>query len=106
MEDESMEMIAFSIISNVGTAKSLTMEAIYAAQEGNYALAEEKLEESKQYFLTGHKAHAGLIQKEANGEKLNFSLILMHAEDQLNSAETISELAKQMIYMYKKINSK
>lgn len=106
MEEESMEMIAFSIISNVGNAKSLTMEAVYAAQEGNFDLAKEKLEESKKYFLQGHKAHAGLIQKEANGDKLDFSLILMHAEDQLISAETISELAKQMINMYKKINVK
>ncbi|MBU5592959.1 PTS lactose/cellobiose transporter subunit IIA [Clostridium sp. MSJ-4] len=106
MVDENMDMIAFSIISNVGNAKSLVMEAFYAAKEGDFNLAEEKLEESKQYFLEGHKVHASLIQKEANGEKVQVSLILMHAEDQLMSTETIAELVKEMIEMYKRFDTK
>jgi PTS system cellobiose-specific IIA component len=100
----NMDMICFQIISNVGTAKSLVMEAIYAARDGNYSLAEEKIEEAQRYFVEGHKIHSTLIQKEASGQKLHVSLILMHAEDQLMSAETISELVKEMIEMYKKIN--
>lgn len=102
--DLDMDMIGFQIISNVGTAKSLIMEALYAAKDGDYPLAEEKLAESKKYFVEGHKIHASLIQKEASGDKLQISLILMHAEDQLMSAETISELVQEMIEMYKKIN--
>lgn len=108
MADETVELdmdvIGFQIISNVGTAKSLVMEALYAARDGDYSLAEEKIAESKQYFVAGHKVHASLIQKEASGDKLQVSLILMHAEDQLMSAETISELVQEMIEMYKKIN--
>lgn len=99
-----MDVIGFTIISNVGTAKSLVMEALYAAKEGDYTLAEEKLAESKQYFIEGHKVHSTLIQKEASGDKLQVSLILMHAEDQLMSAETISELVKEMIAIYKRID--
>lgn len=102
MVNESIEMIAFQIISNVGTAKSIAMEALYAAKEGDFVLAEEKLTESKKYFVEGHKAHASLIQKEASGEKVEFSLIFMHAEDQLMSTETITELVKEMIEMYKR----
>jgi len=99
-----MDTIGFQIISNVGMAKSLVMEALYAAREGDYAAAEAKIEESRQYFLEGHKVHSSLIQKEASGEKLQISLILMHAEDQLMSAETISELVKEMIEIYKRMN--
>jgi PTS system cellobiose-specific IIA component len=102
-ENESIESIAFQIISNVGSAKSLVLEALYAAKEGNFQLAEKKLEESKKYFIEGHRVHTTLIQKEASGTKLDFSLIIMHAEDQLMSAETISELVKEMIDIYKKI---
>lgn len=47
MVDETLEMIAFQIISNVGSAKSIAMEALYAAKEGDFVLAEEKLVESK-----------------------------------------------------------
>lgn len=103
MQEKSTEEyeISFSIISNVGTAKSLVIEALYAAKEGKFELAQKKLDESKQYFTKGHKVHSSLIQKEASGESINFSLIFMHAEDQLMSAETISLLVEEMIEMYK-----
>ena len=39
---EGMELIAFEIISNVGTAKSLAVEALRDAREGKYEEAEEK----------------------------------------------------------------
>ncbi|MFX3625163.1 MAG: PTS lactose/cellobiose transporter subunit IIA [Ectobacillus sp.] len=100
---EGMELVAFNIISNVGTAKSLVMEALYAAREGRFEEAEEKLKESRQFLSEGHKAHAGLIQQEASGQKLEFSLIIMHAEDQMMSVETISDLVAEMIRMYKEI---
>ena len=46
------------------------------------------------------------IQKEAAGEKLEFSLIIMHAEDQLISAETIKDLAIEIIEMHEDLSSK
>ena len=94
--------LAFTIISNVGTAKSLVMEALYAAKEGDFESAEEKLEASKHFFVEGHKMHASLIQREATGKKLEFSLILMHAEDQIMSVDTITLLVKEMIELYRR----
>lgn len=96
-----MELIAFEIISNVGMAKSLSIEALREARAHNYIVAEDKLEEAKKFLLEGHHAHTTLIQREATGEKLDFSLILMHAEDQLISAETIRDLSEEIIAMHK-----
>lgn len=101
-----LELVAFEIISNVGMAKSLAIEAIREAREDNYEKAENKIAEAKDFLIQGHHAHAGLITKEANGEKLEFSLIIMHAEDQLISAETIKDLAIELIEMNKKISNK
>ena len=98
---EGIELIAFEIISNVGTAKSLVVEALRDARQGKFDEAEEKLEEASKYFVNGHHAHASLIQKEAAGDKVDFSLIIMHAEDQMMSAETIKLLVEEMIEMYK-----
>ncbi|MBU3107819.1 PTS lactose/cellobiose transporter subunit IIA [Clostridium gasigenes] len=98
---EGMELIAFEIISNVGMAKSLTIEALRDVRSGKYEEAEGKLAESLEYITSGHHAHTSLIQKEAAGEKTEFSLILMHAEDQMMSAEIIKSLAEEMIEMYK-----
>lgn len=99
---EGMELICFQIISAVGMARSSFIEAIEFAKT-DFEQAEAAMKEGDEYFLQGHHAHASLIQKEANNEKIDFSLILMHAEDQLMSAETFKILAQQFIDLYQSL---
>ena len=101
---EGLELISFNIISNVGTAKSMGMEALMKGKNGKIEEAENLLKEASTFMREGHKSHAELIQNEAKGNKQEFSLLLMHAEDQLMSAETILCLAKEMLYMQNEIN--
>lgn len=98
---EDMELLCFKIISSVGEAKSDYISAIEAAKNGDFEKAEELIKHGENVFINGHHAHANLIQKEAAGEKTEVSLLLMHAEDQLMSAETIKILATQIIDIYK-----
>ena len=96
-----LELIAVEIISNVGMAKSLAIEALRDVRNGKYEEGKLKLDEASEFLIKGHHAHADLIQKEASGEKVEFSLIIMHAEDQMMAAETIKSLVEEMIEMYK-----
>ena len=73
---DNLELVSFQIISAVG-----------------------------QEFVKGHEAHAGLIQKEANGEKVVPNILLMHAEDQLMSAETIKMMALEIIKLNQRLYS-
>jgi PTS system cellobiose-specific IIA component len=79
------------------------VEALQAAKTSDFEQAEENLTEANQYFVEGHKVHASLIQKEAAGEAVEFSMLFIHAEDQLMSTETITTLVREMIEMYKKM---
>ena len=101
---ENLELVAFQIISAVGTAKSMYIEAIQEAKSGNFEKAESLMDEGQKIFVDGHKAHASLIQKEASGEIVGFSLLLMHAEDQLMSAETTKLMAIEIIELHRKVN--
>ena len=103
---EGLELVAFEIISNVGMGKSLAIEALRVARCGKDEEAEKKIEEAKDFLVQGHHSHASLIQKEAAGEKLEFSLMIMHAEDQLMCAETIKDLVIEIIEMHKELTSK
>ena len=103
---DGIELIAFEIISNVGMAKSLAVEALRDVREGNYDVAEEKMKEASDYLVKGHHAHTSLIQQEASGEEGELSLIIMHAEDQMMAAETIKSMAEEMIEMFKQLNNK
>lgn len=103
---EGIEMICFNIITNVGMARASFIEAIDLACDGKFLEADEKMKEGKEFFLQGHHAHTELIQKEASGEKTELMLILVHAEDQLMSAEAFKILAEKFIALNKKIESR
>ena len=100
---EGLELQCFQIISNVGMARSTYIEAIQEAKKGNFEGAQERIQSGEEFFNKGHGAHAGLIQQEAKGTPVQASLLLMHAEDQLMSAEAFKIIAVEMIDNYKRI---
>lgn len=103
---EGIEMTCFEIISNVGMARGSYIEAIDLATEGKFDEAEAKIEEGNKFFANGHDTHTDLIQKEAAGERTEIILILVHAEDQLMSAESFKILAERFIAMSRKLYEK
>lgn len=105
IDGEELELICFEMISSVGSARSSYIEAIQEAKKGDFQKAEEMMEEGGKMFIEGHHAHAKLIQAEAGGEKTSISLILIHAEDQLMSAEAFKIIATELIDVYKKIKN-
>lgn len=102
---DELELVSFQIISAVGMAKSTYIEAIHAAEIGDFDLADAKIKEGEDVFVTGHTAHASLIQKEASGEHVVPNILLMHAEDQLMSAETIKIMALEIIKLNKRLHA-
>ncbi len=100
---EGLELICFNIISMVGSARSCYIEAIHRAKEGDFSGADKLVAEGDENFTEGHHAHADLIQQEAAEGSVEFSLLLLHAEDQLMSAEAFGILAKEFIDVYKAI---
>lgn len=101
---EDLEMICFQIISNVGTARSSYIEGIRKAKEGDFDGAMECIAAGQEQFLKGHEAHFQLLQMEAKGTPVGGSLILVHAEDQLMSAEGFKIIAEEMIDNYRRID--
>jgi PTS system cellobiose-specific IIA component len=100
---EGLELVAFNIISSVGTARSSYIEAIQKAKEGDFEAAEALIKEGDEVFVEGHNAHAGLLQQEAEGGPgSTLSLMILHAEDQLMSAEGFKTIAQEFIEVYKK----
>lgn len=101
---EGLELICFQIISNAGDAKSSLFEAIDLAKESKFEEAAKKVEAADESLLKAHEVHMDLIQKDMGGEKVEFSLILMHAEDQMMQTELLKKLTEEFIDIYKKIN--
>ena len=103
---EGLELTAFQIISSVGTARSSYIEAIQEAKQGHFDAAEKLIKEGDEMFVEGHDAHAGLLTQEAQGGPgSTLSLLILHAEDQLMSAEAFKTIAQEFIDTYKRIDA-
>lgn len=100
---EGIELLSFQMISFNGSARSCFVEAIAAAKEGDFERAESLMAEGEEQFTEGHRVHAQLIQQEAQNGSTDISLLLIHAEDQMMSAEVMKILAAELIDIHKKI---
>lgn len=98
--NSELELIAMQLIVAAGNAKSSYMEAIQESKEGNEEVALYLITEGKKAALEGHAVHAKLIQL-SGAENLPISLLLLHAEDQMMSCETILIVAEEIIALNK-----
>lgn len=98
---EEMQMTAFQIIAAVGGAKSLYVEAMHLSREGQFEEAEALIAQGDEMYGGASHLHMGLVQKEAVGEQLPFSLLLMHAEDQMLTTEVVKLMAVEIIELRK-----
>ena len=96
--------VEFKLIMHSGNAKSYAMEAIREADKGNFEKANELLKEADKELLNAQKSHSGVVQSEAAGERVEVSLLLVHAEDHLASSTVLVSLAKEMVKMHHKLN--
>ena len=101
-----MEEKIYSLISFSGEAKSLLMEVIQLSKKNKFKEANEKLNEAKRKLSKAHNVQTQLIQKEAAGEQVESSLLLVHAQDHLMNALMLKDLAAEFSDIYKKIESK
>ena len=103
MDNEKTYELAFNIIVHAGESRSLSSEAMDAAEAYDFDKAEELLEKANQEFLACHEVQTDMLTKEANGEKNNLNIILIHAQDHLTMATMAMDNAKRLIGLYKKI---
>lgn len=102
MNREEITLLGFEIVAFAGDARSRMMEALAAAQKGDYAKAEELVEAANTCIAEAHHAQTSLLQKEAAGEDLAFSVTLMHGQDHLMTTLLLKDMMSHMIELYKR----
>lgn len=97
-----MEMAVVGLITHAGDAKSLAIQAIRTARNGDFAQARQLLEQCDKAMEEAHEYQTGLICQEAGGEPVALSLLMVHAQDHVMNAMTVRDLAVEMVAMIKK----
>ena len=94
------EQVAFNIILHAGNARSYYFEALKLAREGDFLKAKERVTKAKQELIEAHHMQSVLLQQEADGNKTELSLLLIHAQDHLMNTILAQDLILEMILLY------
>lgn len=102
MTEETIQEMSFEIIGYAGNAFSYFYEAVEEMMEENKERAKELYNLGKKELTQAHKVQTDLLISEANGEKVNTNVILIHAQDHLMTTIMYERIARQMILILDK----
>jgi PTS system cellobiose-specific IIA component len=97
-----MEEQIMSLIIHSGEARSYSMEAIAAAKEGKIEEAKAMIVKADEELGVAHNTQTSLIQAEAGGDKIEMSLLMVHAQDHFMTSMTLKDLANELIDIHAK----
>jgi cellobiose PTS system EIIA component len=104
LEELTAEQVNFMLILHSGNARSKVIQAVREYREGNVEEADQLLIQAEEDLRVAHSIHFKMVQQEASGEKVEFALLLMHAEDHLMSTLSMKELVKELLDLFKQKN--
>ena len=105
MNREEAQMVAFQLISYAGDAFSYFFKAVEKARNGEFDEADELIKKGESELTNAHNAQTELLAKEAQGKDIEYSIMLVHAQDHLMTTIMYERVAKEFITLYReKIN--
>ncbi|KOP72464.1 PTS mannose transporter subunit IIA [Lysinibacillus sp. FJAT-14745] len=104
MEETVLMESIMGLIVHSGNTKSECMEAIQLAKNGQIQEAKGKIQLANDSLIEAHHSQTALLSQEARGEKVEVSMLLIHAQDHLMNAITFRDLATEMIELYERFN--
>ncbi len=103
--DSKIIETATLVILHSGNARALVSKALEAAYDGDLNEAQKKIKKAEEEIGTAHRVQTEVIQSEARGQGLEFSLLMTHAQDSLMVTMSEINMAKQMLKLYNKLYS-
>lgn len=102
---DELEMEIMNIIINAGDCKNHAYMALNKVNEGYYEEADAELLAANDALSKAHEGQTIFLQKEAGGDKIDFSILFVHAQDHLMTAITEKNLIEQIIELRKIVNT-
>ncbi|MCK1996913.1 PTS lactose/cellobiose transporter subunit IIA [Psychrobacillus psychrodurans] len=103
MEESVLMQSIMGLILHSGNTKSDCMEAIQLAKKGEFLAAKDKVETANESLVKAHHSQTALLTQEARGEKVEVTMMLIHAQDHLMNSITFRDLAVEIIELYERV---
>lgn len=101
-EDKSVQFATMTIL-HAGNARNYIADAYKALLNFDYESANTFVEKARQETLFASREQSKIISTEMEGEALEFSLLLTHAQDTLMSATSEIHIVSNIINLVKRI---
>ncbi|MGM9903620.1 PTS lactose/cellobiose transporter subunit IIA [Enterococcus hirae] len=102
MEDQQNLEAIMGLIMYGGNAKSDAMEAIASAKKGDFDLAEQKIHDAEASLVQAHHSQTQMLTQEAQGNHMQITLLTVHSQDHLMTSIAFTDLAKEIIDLYRR----
>jgi len=104
--NEKIEQTSMSIILYAGDARLCCKKALDALAVMDIEEAKKEMAEAQKKITEAHKVQTDAIQKEASGEKTEYSLLFAHAQDTLMTIYSEINIAKQLIKIFTNLDKR
>jgi len=104
-EQEEIAEIAMQIIAHAGEARSRVYEALEACIKKDFKRGRKLIGEAEKYIVEANKVSHSILSKEARGENIPVTLLLIHALDILMASIIERDLAKRLIRILEAVNN-
>ena len=103
MDENLSDAIVMNLVVNSGEARSIAMEAIELARQGQFDEAAARIAAARETINAAHNFQTELVQREVNNDPVPMSLLMCHGQDHLMTAMVVIDLAEKFIEVYQKM---
>lgn len=98
--------VAMQIILHAGDARTKTMDALRALKEFDVESARKSLAAANEDIVKAHNVQTEALQKEADGEDVEYSVLFSHAQDSCMTVYSEMNLAGHFIDICESIDKR
>lgn len=106
MVSEEHAKKAMQIILHAGDARLKCMEALEALEKFDVISAEKDLAAAQEDIVAAHQIQTVELQREANGDECEYSILLTHAQDTCMTVYSEMNIADHLIKLTKAIDER
>lgn len=81
----------------------MMFEAMKLSRNGKFEEAEQLMQKADDFLLQAHKVQTELIAEESRGNKSEYSILMVHAQDHIMNAMLAKPLIREIINLYKRL---
>lgn len=102
--DEKVVEQSMQLILHSGTGRSMVIEAVRnLLKDGDVAAAKKKITEAGKEIGEAHDIQTAMMSAECDGQLVEKSILLIHAQDHFMTALAVRDMAQLMIEMYESL---